>query len=72
MKKYDYNNTKLSIEQLKEIIEVYLKGRYTYSDIAEINAKFVSSNEMSTKNVTCTIHLPSSLKTDFLANTIKS
>ncbi len=36
MKKYDYNNTKLSIEQLKEIIEVYLKGRYTYSDIAEI------------------------------------
>ena len=35
-----------------------------YSDIAEINAKFVSSNEMSTKNVTCTIHLPSTLKND--------
>jgi len=35
-----------------------------YSDIAEINAKFVSSNEMSTKNVTCTIHLPSTLKSD--------
>lgn len=41
-----------------------------YNDIAEINAKFVSNNEMSTKNVTCTIHLPSTLENNLKAEDV--